>query len=107
VRFGAVEHAAGDAYRHVQPFQVVRSTGAHALKGVEGDVIASSLTGASVTNEDGIRFLPGSPQIFSPAMRRRLGSLGSHWLKRNVSLWTHGRTAGIFSPTAMCDGNRA
>jgi len=66
VRFGAVEHAAGDAYRHVQPFQVVRSTGAHALKGVEGEVIASNFTGASVTNEDGIKVFAGlAPDLFA------------------------------------------
>jgi hypothetical protein len=66
VRFGAVEHAAGDAHRHVQPFQVVRSTGAHALKGVEGEVIASNLTGASETNADGIKVFAGlAPDLFA------------------------------------------
>jgi hypothetical protein len=66
VRFGALEHAAGDAHRHVQPFQVVRSTGAHALKGVEGELIASSLTGASVTNEDGVKVFAGlAPDLFA------------------------------------------
>ena len=66
VRFGAVEHAAGDEPHHVQPFQVLRSTGPHALKGVEGELVASSLTGASLTGEDGIKVFAGlAPDLFA------------------------------------------
>jgi Domain of unknown function (DUF4331) len=66
VRFGAVEHAAGDEHRHVQPFQVLRSTGAHALKGVEGELIASGVTGASVKGTGGIKAFAGlAPDLFA------------------------------------------
>jgi hypothetical protein len=66
VRFGAVEHAAGDERHHIQPFQVLRSIGPHALKGVEGELVASSLTGASLTGEGGIKVFAGlAPDLFA------------------------------------------
>ena len=65
VRFGAVEHAAGDERHHLQSFQVLRTTGAHAVKGVEGAVIASGLTGAPVTG-DGVKAFAGlAPNLFA------------------------------------------
>jgi hypothetical protein len=66
VRFGAVEHAAGDVRHHIQPFQILRSIGPHALKGVEGELVASSLTGASLTGEGGIKVFAGlAPDLFA------------------------------------------
>ena len=59
VRFGVVEHADGDEHRHVQRFDVRRSTGAQALKGLEGEVIASGMTGAPVSGKDGVKAFAG------------------------------------------------
>ena len=66
VRFGAVEHADGDEHRHVQHFEVRRSTGAQALKGFEGEVIASGITGAPVSGKDGVKAFAGlAPDLFA------------------------------------------
>ena len=65
-RFGAVEHAGGDEHRHVQPFVVRRMSGAQALKGVEGEVIASGVTGAQVTGTDRVKAFAGlAPDLFA------------------------------------------
>lgn len=66
VRFGVVEHADGDEHRHVQRFDVRRSTGAQALKGLEGEVIASGMTGAPVSGKDGVKAFAGlAPDLFA------------------------------------------
>jgi hypothetical protein len=66
VRFGAVEHADGDEHRHVQHFEVRRSSGAHALKGIEGELIASGMTGASASGKDGVKAFAGlAPDLFA------------------------------------------
>lgn len=66
VRFGAVEHAAGDEHRHVQRFEVHRSNGPHALKGLEGEVIISGTTGSVATGKDGVKAFAGlAPDLFA------------------------------------------
>ena len=66
VRFGAVEHANGDEHRHVQHYEVRRSTGVHALKGFEGEVIASGFTGAAVSGGSSVMAFAGlAPDLFA------------------------------------------
>ena len=66
VRFGVVEHADGDEHRHVQHFEVRRSTGAQALKGFEGELIASGMTGGPVSAKDGVKASAGlAPDLFA------------------------------------------
>lgn len=66
VRFGEVEHAGGDEHRHIQHFEVRRSSGNQALRGAEGELIASGATGASVMGKDGVRVFAGlAPDLFA------------------------------------------
>lgn len=66
VRFGAVEHAGGDEHRHVQPFEVRRSSGAQAPKGTDGELIASGTTGVPVSGNDGVKVFAGlAPDLFA------------------------------------------
>ena len=100
VQFGSVEHAAGDEH-HVQPFQVLRSAGLHALKGVQGELVASSLTGASLTGEGGIKVFAGlAPDLFA-GDAQALGRFRTALAKEKRFAANRGRTARIFSPTAM------
>jgi hypothetical protein len=66
VRFGAVQHADGDGHRHAQRFEVWRSNGAQASRGVEGKVIASGVTGAPLDAKDGVKAFAGlAPDLFA------------------------------------------
>ena len=66
IRFGDVAHASGDEHRHVQHFDVLRMTGAQARKGIEGQIMASGMTGAAATGADGIRVFTGlAPDLFA------------------------------------------
>jgi hypothetical protein len=74
VRFGAVEHAAGDGHNHVQHFEIRLSTGIQALKGIEGELIASGVTGTPISVKDGVKAFAGlAPDLFagdSEALRK-------------------------------------
>ena len=64
--FGAVSHADGDEHRHVQRVEVRRSTGAAAVKGVAGDIIAAGTTGAVVNADGGVKVYAGlAPDPFA------------------------------------------
>jgi Domain of unknown function (DUF4331) len=66
ITFGAVEHADGDGHRHVQYFEVCRSTGTKALKGIEGELIASGKTGTPISGKDGVKAFAGlAPDLFA------------------------------------------
>jgi hypothetical protein len=74
VRFGAVDHAAGDGHNHVQHFEIRLSTGIQALKGIEGELIASGVTGTPISGKDGVKAFAGlAPDLFagdSEALRK-------------------------------------
>jgi hypothetical protein len=66
VRFDPVEHASGDEHRHVQHFEVRRSSGAQASKGMKGDLIATGMTGAPVSAKNGVKAFAGlAPDLFA------------------------------------------
>ena len=66
VKLGPVSHSDGDERRHVQTFEVLRATGESALRGKEGDLIASGQTGETATTPDGVSAFAGlSPDIFA------------------------------------------
>ena len=66
VKLGPVSHSDGDERRHVQTFEVLRATGESALRGEEGDLIASGQTGETATTPDGCSAFAGlSPDIFA------------------------------------------
>ena len=66
VKFGPVSHADGDGPRHVQAFEVRRATGPAALRGEEGEPIASGRTGEIVTTSDGVSAFAGlAPDLFA------------------------------------------
>jgi hypothetical protein len=73
-RFGAVEHSASDGQTHVQRFEVRLSTGIEALKGIEGELIASGVTGALISGKSGVMAFAGlAPDLFaadSEALRK-------------------------------------
>jgi hypothetical protein len=74
VSFGVVEHPAGDGQTHVQRFEVRLSTGIEALKGIEGELIASGVTGALISGKEGVMAFAGlAPDLFaadSEALRK-------------------------------------
>ena len=74
VTFGAVEHAARNEHNHVQHFEVHLSTGIQALKGIEGELIASGVTGTPISGKDGVKAFAGlAPDLFygdSEALRK-------------------------------------
>src|SRR4030081_874861 len=74
VRFGAVEHAAVDGHKHIQHFEIRLSTGVQALKGIEGELIASGVTGAQISGKEGVKAFAGlAPDLFagdSEALRK-------------------------------------
>jgi len=66
VRFGDPTHAAGDIHGHVQSFEIRRATGADALQGVGGELIASGTTGQVVRAQNGVTAFAGlAPDMFS------------------------------------------
>lgn len=66
VKFGAVEHADGNEHRHVQRFEIRRSKGVHALKGFEGELIASGVTGTPIFYDGGVKAFAGlAPDLFA------------------------------------------
>ena len=66
VRFGNVRHADGDEHRHVQTFEVKRSTGAAALKGFDGELIAAGRTGEIAKAKSGAMAFAGlAPDLFA------------------------------------------
>jgi hypothetical protein len=66
VRFGVVNHAGGDEHKHVQTFEVRRSTGQAALLGASGDLIASGHTGEVVKTDADITIFAGlAPDLFA------------------------------------------
>jgi hypothetical protein len=66
VRFGEVEHPGGDERQHVQHFEVRRTTGAQALKGIAGELIVAGVTGTPVTGKDGVKAFAGlAPDLFA------------------------------------------
>jgi hypothetical protein len=66
IRFGALEHADGDEHLHVQRYEVRRTTGAQALKGVAGELVAMGMTGTPATGKNGIKAFAGlAPDLFA------------------------------------------
>jgi hypothetical protein len=66
VRFGGVRHADSDEHSHVQTFDVRRATGAAALRGTEGEVIAAGQTGTVVRSASGVMAFAGlAPDLFA------------------------------------------
>jgi hypothetical protein len=66
IRFGAVTHAEADEGRHVQNFQVRRSTGEAALRGAEGELIATGRTDEIVKTDLGVMAFAGlAPDLFA------------------------------------------
>jgi ketosteroid isomerase-like protein len=66
VTFGPPSHADGDDHKHEQSFEVRRSTGAAALKGANGDLIATGTTGAVVKSKSGVTVFAGlAPDLFA------------------------------------------
>ena len=68
VRFGEVEHAGneGPEVRHVQTLDVRRATGEDAAEGLEGEIIASGITGGIVAGHPGVRVFAGlAPDLFA------------------------------------------
>jgi hypothetical protein len=74
VKFGAVEHADGDGHDHLQHFEIRLSAGVQALKGIEGQLIASGVTGTQISGKDGVKAFAGlAPDLFagdSEALRK-------------------------------------
>jgi Domain of unknown function (DUF4331) len=66
VRFGNVEHADGDAHKHVQPFEVRRATGPTARKGEEGELVLEGKTEELVRSKSGLSAYAGlAPDLFA------------------------------------------
>ncbi len=66
VRFGTVEHSGQNEHRHVQLFEVLRSVGALATQGLDGDIIASGRTGETIAAAAGVRVFAGlAPDLFA------------------------------------------
>jgi hypothetical protein len=66
VTFGPPSHADGDDHKHVQTFEVRRSPGAAALKGANGELIATGTTGAVVKSNSGVTVFAGlAPDLFA------------------------------------------
>lgn len=66
VRFGSVEHAGGDEHQHVQHYEIRRSTGVQALKGIEGELIASGATGTAASGKESVKAFAGlAPDLFA------------------------------------------
>ena len=66
VKFGLASHADGDDHRHVQEFEARRATGQSALRGEEGELIASGRSCETVTTPQGVSVFAGlAPDIFA------------------------------------------
>jgi hypothetical protein len=66
LRFGAAGHGAQDEHRHVQSYEVRRSVGASATRGLDGDVIATGQTGETIDAASGVRVFAGlAPDLFA------------------------------------------
>src|SRR5271156_1325791 len=66
VTFGPPSHADGDDHKHEQTYEVRRSSGADALKGANGDLIAAGTTGALVKSKSGVMVFAGlAPDLFA------------------------------------------
>jgi Domain of unknown function (DUF4331) len=66
VTFGPPFHGDGDDHKHEQIFEVRRSTGAAALEGANGDLIAAGTTGAVVKSTAGVTVFAGlAPDLFT------------------------------------------
>src|SRR5580704_3744783 len=74
VKFGAVEHADGDGHDHQQHFEIRLSTDTQAVKGFEGQLVATGVTGARISETDGVKAFAGlAPDLFagdSEALRK-------------------------------------
>jgi hypothetical protein len=66
LRFGEAEHSAQDESRHVQSLEVRRSVGGSATKGLDGDLIATGQTDATIDAAAGVRVFAGlAPDLFA------------------------------------------
>jgi hypothetical protein len=66
VRFTEVQHADGDEHRHIQHFEVRRSSGAQAHRGAAGELIASGMTDTTAYGKDGVKAFAGlAPDLFA------------------------------------------
>jgi hypothetical protein len=117
-RFGAVEHAAGNGRSHLQHFEIRLSTGIQALKGIEGELIASGVTGAENSGKDGVKAFAGlAPDLFagdSEALRKFRTALvqenrfaGEAWENRKNFFGRRNVTALVLEvPTTMIGQGR-
>ena len=95
----------GDERHHVQPFQVLRSTGPQALKGFEGELVVSRLTGPA-DGEDGIKVFAGlAPDLFA-GDAQALGRFRTALERETFRRGGMGEPQEFFRPTQR-DGNRA
>jgi hypothetical protein len=118
VKFGAVEHADGDGHHHVQHFEVRLSTGAQALKGFDGKLIATGVTVARISEMDGVQAFAGlAPDLFagdSGALRKFRTALAQEkrfaaeaWQSRNNFFARRNVTALVLEvPTSMIGKGR-
>jgi Domain of unknown function (DUF4331) len=118
VKFGPVEHADGDGHEHVQHFEVRLSTGAQALKGFEGRLVAAGATGSPIAGEGGVRAFAGlAPDLFagdSAALRKFRVALGEEnrfaaeaWQNRENFFGRRNVTAIVLEvPTAVIGQGR-
>jgi hypothetical protein len=66
VKFNPPEHVGGDEHKHTQSFEVRRATGAEALKGSGGEIIATGRTGEIVQADNGVTAFAGlAPDLFA------------------------------------------
>jgi hypothetical protein len=66
VRFTEVQHPDGDEHRHIQHFEVRRSSGSQAHRGVTGELIASGMTDTPTSGRDGVKTFAGlAPDLFA------------------------------------------
>lgn len=66
VKFETVTHVEGDDSKHLQSYEVIRATGAAAVRGLEGEVIAGGQTDELVETNAGIKIIAGlAPDLFA------------------------------------------
>jgi hypothetical protein len=66
IRFDAVEHVGQDEHKHAQHYEIRRSSGEQASKGMEGEVIASGVTGAPASEKGSVKAFAGlAPDLFA------------------------------------------
>jgi Domain of unknown function (DUF4331) len=66
IHFGPVEHPEGDEHLHRQHYEVRRTAGAQALKGIDGELIVTGTTGILATGKNSVKAFAGlAPDLFA------------------------------------------